>query len=342
MFAAHDTADVVNHLVVGDDGHARIERIGFAVECFDLFAVPRLARYECTGQLRPVIDVQGTAKVYRDEIGDVDQQRDWLLADGLQFLAHPFGRCAVGDARNGLRVKCRAAFDIECGDVGRGIASLDRRDCTGFVDFSQRAQRAQTCRRQIARDASHTHAVLPVRRYADIENRIVKPSPIGIDLADRRIARQFNDAIIIVAKLKLGNRAHHAVRFDAAYRRDLKHHAIGWHCRARRTEYAEHPGARIRCTADDLQRFAASIYRQHLQLVGLRMRRGSKHLCDAKRGQFVSRIFNAFNLKPDAVKAISYSSHIGARVEMLLEPAQREFHGDTPPLSVGTSSAPNP
>ena len=32
----------------------------------------------------------------------------------------------------------------------------------------------------------------------------------------------------------------------------------------------------------------------------------------------------------------------GVGVEMLLEPAERELHAPTPPLSVGTSSAPNP
>ena len=108
---------------------------------------------------------------------------------------------------------------------------------------------------------------------------------------------------MIVAQLELGNRAHHPVRFDAAYCCDLQDHAVRRHRCARRTEHTEHPGARIGRAADDLQRLAAGIDGQHLQLVGLRMRRGAQHLGDAKVSELVGRVFDALDLKPDTGSA---------------------------------------
>ena len=42
MFAAHDATDIVHHRVIGDDGHAAVQRICLAVEREHLLAVLRL------------------------------------------------------------------------------------------------------------------------------------------------------------------------------------------------------------------------------------------------------------------------------------------------------------
>jgi hypothetical protein len=81
--------------------------------------------------------------------------------------------------------------------------------------------------------------------------------------------------------------------------------------------------------------------RQHLQLVCLRMWGRGQHARNAEARQR-SRIFDAFDLKPDAVEGIGnlFDGRIG--FEIIFEPGEREFHAPTPPLSVGTSSALNP
>jgi hypothetical protein len=40
---------------------------------------------------------------------------------------------------------------------------------------AKRLERAEPGRRQIARDAAHAHAILPVRRDRDVDHRIVEP-----------------------------------------------------------------------------------------------------------------------------------------------------------------------
>ena len=45
---------------------------------------------------------------------------------------------------------------------------------------------------------------------------------------------------------------------------------------------------------------------------------------------------------PDPRQRVRHRIDIGVRIEMLLEPAQRELHAPTPPESVGTSSAEKP
>ena len=71
---------------------------------------------------------------------------------------------------------------------------------------------------------------------------------------DRRVRRQLDDPAMVVAKLQLARRAHHAPAFDAADRRDLQGHVAAGDVGARRPEHAEHPGAGIGRAAHDLHR----------------------------------------------------------------------------------------
>ena len=50
------------------------------------------------------------------------------------------------------------------------------------------------------------------------------------------------------------------------------------------------------------------------------MRRRAQHLCNAERGQFFCRVFDALNLKPDTVQAIGNGLHIGVGIKMLFQP----------------------
>ena len=146
MLATHDAADVMNHRVVGDNGHGGVECVGLSVKRQNLFAVLGLARHQWAGQLRPVINMQGTPQINRDEVGDIDERRNRLLANCLQLARHPFGRCLIGNARHALRIKCRAAFDVVSANVGRGIGSVKRRKRGDPVNLGQRLERAKPCR----------------------------------------------------------------------------------------------------------------------------------------------------------------------------------------------------
>ena len=53
-------------------------------------------------------------------------------------------------------------------------------------------------RREIAGDAAHAHAILPVGRDRDVDHRIVEPGIVGIGGADRRIGGQLDDAVMLV------------------------------------------------------------------------------------------------------------------------------------------------
>ena len=298
FLAAHDAADVMDMGIIGDDRHRLVERVGLAVEGKDRLARLRLARDEAAGELRLVIDVQRPAEIDGDVIGDVDQGRDRLLTDRAQPLRQPFRRCAVGDAVDALREEGRAAGGVVGAHVrARAFASNRLR--------GQRLQRAEAGGGEIAGDAAHAHAILPVGGDRHVDDRIVEARPFGIDLTDRRIGGQFDDAVMIVAQFQLTRGAHHAVRFDAADRRDLQHHAVRRHGCPGHAEHADEAGTRVGRAAHNLERapsvhIGTGIDRQHLELVRLRMPLGSQHLCDAEGGELLARVLDPFDLEADA------------------------------------------
>src|SRR3546814_12522072 len=67
-----------------------------------------------------------------------------------------------------------------------------------------------------------------------------------------------------------------------------------------------------------------------------------QHPGDAECAQLFRRILHALDLKPDVRQPLEDRRQVRIGIEMRLEPAQRELHAPTPPLSVGTSSAEQP
>ena len=55
MLATHDTANVMHHAVVSNDGHAGIQRIGLPVEGDHVFSVDSLACHQRAVQLRAAV-----------------------------------------------------------------------------------------------------------------------------------------------------------------------------------------------------------------------------------------------------------------------------------------------
>ena len=201
ILAAHDAADAMHALVVGDDGNAGIERVGLAVERQDLLAVAGLAHHQVAGDLLGIEHVQRPVEVEGHEVGDVDQGRDRTQADRLQPALQPVGRGAVLDAAE------VAAEDDGAGAVGLGLVAVRPFD-RAFVGAGdlvglQRLQGAEPRRGEIAGDAVHAQAIGAVGRHLDLDHRIVEAQRLGRRRAGPGLGRQVDDAAMVVAELEL-------------------------------------------------------------------------------------------------------------------------------------------
>ena len=196
--------------------------------------------------------MQRATEICRYEIGDVDQRRNRLLADGVQPIAHPFWRSTVHHAGYGLSKKRRTSILIDYRDLGCGTYAIYWSSRVHPVHIMQGAQRSQSRCCQVTRYAANPHAVLTVGCDADIDNRIIKSRPVSIDPAYRRVIGKFDNAIMVIAKFKFCNRTHHAIGFDPPDCSDLKDHSVGRDNRAGRPKNAQHAGTRIGSATNDL------------------------------------------------------------------------------------------
>jgi hypothetical protein len=144
---------------------------------------------------------------------------------------------------------------------------------------------------------------------------------------------------MVLAQPELAGRAHHAVGFDAADGGDLEQQPSAGNGRARSSEHAEHPGARIGSAAHDLHRAFTGIDGQDLQFVGLRVLVGGQHPGDPERRQRFGRVGQLLDLEPDRGQLVGDLLGRGVGVEVVLQPRKGEFHAPTPPERVGTWSA---
>ena len=210
MLAAHDARDQFDAHGVGDDDHALVERVRSAVERLHALAVTGAPDREAALDLGEVEHVQRPAAIESHIVGDVDERADRPQADGAQALLHPLRRRAVSNTpheteREGgaeMRVRRR---EVEM-DLGRAVEGANdglRR---------RRLQGSEPRGGEVARDPRDAGRVRAVRRHRDIDDRIVEPGEAGVSDADRRVIRQLDDPLVIVAELELRRRAEHSVR----------------------------------------------------------------------------------------------------------------------------------
>ena len=323
--------------VVGDDGHAGVEGVAPAVERLDGFAGGGAAGDEAAGEFGGVVDMKRAALVEADIVGDVDQRRDRPHADGAQTALHPVGRRAIGDAAHHTAKERRAGFGIVGADSDRvGEVAMHGGDGARF-------ERADAERGEIAGDTMDAHAVLPVRGNGDVEDRIGEAGIVNVAGANRSVAGQLNDAVVFVGQFEFTHRAHHAARFDAADGGDLEGDVAAGDKGAGCAEDALHSGACVRSAADDLLGFAgAGEDREDLQLVGLRVRRGSEDLGDGEGSEPCRRVVDRFDFKTERGQCGSEFIDRGGGFEMVFQPREGELHAPTPTESVGTSKAEKP
>ena len=337
MLPAHDPADIVDLRVVGDHGHAGIERIGLLVQRLDRLALARLAGDDRAGQLGEIVDMRRTPEGEHQVIGAIDQRADRPLARGFEAALHPGRARAVGHARNGAGVEGRTTLLVLDTDIGR--------DAFAFDPFSRdRFQCPQPRRREIARDAEHAHAIGPVGRDRHVEHgRNV--AVIGERRADRGIIGQFDDPVMLLAQFEFAHRAHHPVRFDAADCALAQFHPVRGHDRTGQAEHALHARTRIRRAAHDLQGLrTAGGNAQHLQFVGVGVRAGGQHFGHAETGELFRRVLDPFDLVADTIERGGNVLNRRIGFEEIFQPFEREFHAraPTPADRVGWSKGEKP
>ena len=186
-----------------------------------------------------------------------------------------------------------------------------------------------------------------VRRQIDLDHRIVEAGIFRVSLADRRVVRQIDDAVVIVGDLQLGFGDQHAAALDVADLADAERDVLAGNEGAGRREHALHAGARIRRAAHDLDRLAvAGIDHADAQPVGIRMLLGFDDARDDERREQLGLVLDALDLEPDHGELVGEFAERPIGVEMLLEPGEGEFHhgaqGLNPPASVGKSSGRKP
>ncbi|CEG10003.1 hypothetical protein BN961_03437 [Afipia felis] len=235
--------------------------------------------------------MQWAATVEGHEVGDVDQRVDRAQSDGRQATLQPFRRRPVLHATH--KAQCEAGAQ-------RGVFNRHRRGCCErTLDRLRRivVKLAHVGRAEVARDAVHAGRVRAVRRQVNFDHRIAEAGPFRVRLADGRVARQFDDAVVIFGEFKFGGRAQHAAALDAANIADAERDVLAGNVGARRREHADQSRARVRRAADHLNRRTFSgIDHAHAQTVGVGMLFGGDDLGDDVRRQRLRLILEVFDL----------------------------------------------
>ncbi len=323
--AAHDAGEQFRTGLVGDHAHGVVEGVGLAVERQQLLARLGAPHHEIALHLGGVEHVQRPAAVVGDEVGDVDQRIDGPQPDRGEALLQPGRRRAVLHAAHQPQRKAAAergrGAEVELDRARAGAGAFHRLD--RLVD-----ELAHVGGGEVARDAVHAGAVRPVGRQLDLDHRIVEPGPFGIDLAERRVGGQFDDAFVVLGELHLHLGDQHAVALDAADFSDAERDVLAGDVGAGRHEHAHHAALGIGRAAHDLHRIAlAGIDHAHPQAVGVGMLLRFDHARDGEGREQRRLVFEVFDLEPDHGELVRDRLDRRVGVEMLLEPGEGEFHG---------------
>ena len=155
--------------------------------------------------------------------------------------------------------------------------------------ISARLQLADANRRQVARHAAHAQAIGAVGRDGNVDDGVVEAQHLRERLPDRRIRRQIDDALVLVAQAHLARRAQHALRRLPANAAFLEQQPGAGNGRADGREHALHAGARVGRPAHDLQRLLAGVDEAHAQAIGVGMRLRFNNVPDDERRELGRR-----------------------------------------------------
>ena len=173
----------------------------------------------------------------------------------------------------------------------------------------------------------HAGAIRAVGGEVDLDQRVVEAGPLGVSLADGRVVRQVDDALVVIGQFHLGFRDQHAAAFDAADGADAERDLLAGNVRAGRGEHALHAGARIRRAAHDLHRIArAGIDDADAQTVGVRMLLRLDHPRDGERSEGHRLVLDGLDLEPAHGELVGKLFQRLVGVEVFAQPGEGEFH----------------
>ena len=186
---------------------------------------------------------------------------------------------------------------------------------------------------EVARDAVDAGAVLPVRRQVDLDDGIAEPGPFGVTGADRRVRRQFENAVVILGDLQLSRRAQHAAALDAADGADAERDVLAGNISAGRREHADEAVARVRRAAHHLNLRGlalvvglAGIDHADAQTIRVGMLHGRDHARDGEGRKRLRLVLDVLDLKPDHGELVGEFLERLVGVEMFFQPGEGEFH----------------
>ena len=206
VFAAHDAAETDDPGVVGDHEILWREGAVVAVESGEVLPLGRAADADRTRELVGVVAVDRSAQLEHHVVGHVDRQRDRALPDEHQPARHP-GGCGRGgvETRDGARHEDRAASGVVDHDrvalaVVRGCLAVG-----GVVEGDGVPQGS------LAGDTAHRHGVGPVGVDLELDDLVAQVEQVE-DVVSRLtgIARQHDDAVVVVTESELLGGADHA------------------------------------------------------------------------------------------------------------------------------------
>ncbi len=244
-----------------------------------------------------------------------------LRRRAAQALLHP-----QGCGRRGIHTTQHPAEVAWTG--GRGLYI----DLEGSIDRGRHrcdSNRADRCTGQgadLACDTLDAEAVAAVRCQVDLDQRIIQPQQVDHALTGHGIGRQVHQAGMVIAQAQLARRAQHAEGFHAAQLALPDLQITRQFCTHRRQRVLA-AGLDVRCTADDLQRFALpGIDAADTQLVGIGMGIDGHDLRDQQVAQAHTGRLNRIDLQPGHSQLLDQLIGRDRRVHPFTQPLFAEFH----------------
>ncbi len=183
-------------------------------------------------------------------VGHIDDRADGSDAGATQVLAHPDrSRRAIVDTAEDASHELGAGLGrIQMNREDIAMRRLDR------LDPGPGQCRPRQCS-DLARNTDDRHRVTAIRRDIQLQHAVIEPEVIPKRLTERRVLRQLEDAGRGIGQAELLGRGQHPEGFDAAQLGRLDVQLAG-QLGADGRQGRLQPGARIRCSANDLQRWA--------------------------------------------------------------------------------------
>lgn len=221
--------------------------------------------------------MQRLTEFEQHEIRNIDQIVFRIDSGGTQAILHPFGRRAYFTPRNahtGITGSSLAVFDFDF-ELRRMTVDRKLRNIRPFHPhiFATTTEISS----QISGHADMRCSIDTIGRQSDSNQIIVFNMKIFLSRHSHRcIGRKLHDSIVRSTDTKFIFSAEHSERFHTAdltaFDLELLVAAFGIEYGAHRRTKHFQTGSAIRCTADDLQRFAdTDIHGRNMQMIGIGM-----------------------------------------------------------------------